>query len=32
MFDDGSRAEDMISAYFVEGDPLDYYREEKKST
>lgn len=26
MFDDGSRAEDMIAARYQAGDPLDYYR------
>jgi PD-(D/E)XK nuclease superfamily protein len=26
MFDDGSRAEDMLTQWFVRGDPLDYYR------
>lgn len=25
MFDDGSRAEDMLKQYYVEGDPLSYY-------
>lgn len=27
MFDDGSRAEDMLEARFQTGDPLDYYRQ-----
>lgn len=28
MFDDGSRAEDMLTTYFEEGDTLSYYRNE----
>lgn len=28
LFDDGSRVEDMIKSYYVEGDPRDYYRRE----
>lgn len=28
MFDDGSRAEDMLSQYYEKGDPLQYYLEE----
>lgn len=28
MFDDGSRAEDMLAQYFVKSDPLDYYLRE----
>jgi hypothetical protein len=28
MFDDNSRVEDMITQYYVEGDPLDYYQNE----
>lgn len=28
MFDDGSRAEDMLSQYFRKGDPLEYYQNE----
>lgn len=28
MFDDGSRAEDMLDQYYVERDPLTYYRDQ----
>lgn len=32
MFDDGSRAEDMLNTYFEEGDTLSYYRNEDVPT
>lgn len=32
MFDDGSRAEDMLDAYFVRGDTLSYYRNDDVPT
>lgn len=31
MFDDGSRVEDMIKTYYVEGNPLDRYHKDPKS-
>lgn len=32
MFDDGSRAEDMLRTYYVAGDPTDHYRTTRVAT